>query len=479
MERLTPRPDQEDAIQAVLRDKSHICRGEVGSGKTLVGVEASLRSKARFVLVIAPINTFAGWRKTFIRQSAGALTPLVIDSSKQGKLNFETLASRVPGVYLIGWERFRMYDWSNMPLDFVITDEVHRQQNRKAGTHASVMTTVKAKYKLALSATPWGNHIQGAWATVRWLWHRNDEVTGKNDSFWNWATAYMHTELNKYAGKKVVGERQPGTVWASLPSKSYFPSPFREEPIIHEIECPMAPFQRKIYDRFEQEAIVWLGENPLVADLPAIMRLRLREIALAVPSIKEGWVRKQDPDTGEWEKVWGEIVYFEEDAKSSKVDNIIEVLNDLYAEKPEPVLIFTHSRKFATMLTLRLQSKGFSARQFVGGMSKDERTWKLENFGKEFDIMVATIPTVSEGTDGLQLVCRIEFWISLDDNRLLNTQAKGRLSRPGQTKPVQRYLFLAPNTVETKQLGKLEADQAQLDSSFTPINIEVGEQHAA
>jgi len=269
----------------------------------------------------------------------------------------------------------------------------------------------------------------------------------------------------------VEGERVQGSVWASLPSKSYFPSPFQDEPIIHEIECEMAPFQRKIYDRFEQEAIVWLGDHPLVADLPPIMRLRLREIALAVPSIKEGWVRKQDKDTELWEKVWGEIVYFEDDAKSSKVDHITEVLNDLYAEKPEPVLIFTHSRKFATMLTKRLQGKGFEARQFVGGMSKEERTWKLENFGKEFDIMVATIPTVSEGTDGLQLVCRIEFWVSLDDNRLLNTQAKGRLSRPGQPKPVQRYLFLAPETAETEQLGKLEADQAQLDGSFQPLEL--------
>lgn len=466
---MLPREEQEAAIQMILQDHSHLCRGEVGSGKTLVGVEAALRAKSKFVLVIAPINTFSGWRKTFMRQSLGRVTPLVIDSTKQGKLNFETLVSRVPGVYLIGWERFRMFDWGRMPLDFVICDEVHRQQNRRAGTHAAVMTTVKADYKLALSATPWGNHIQGAWATVRWLWHRNDEVTGKNDSFWNWTTAYMTTSLNKYSGKKVEAEREPGTVWETLPSKSYFPSPFQDEPIIHEIECEMSPFQRKIYSRFEEEALVWLGDRALIADLPPIMRLRLREIALAVPSIKEGWVRKQDKDTLLWEKAWGEIVYFEDDAKSSKVDSIIEVLNDLYAEKPEPVLIFTHSRKFATMLTLRLQAKGFQARQFVGGMSKDEREWKLENFGKEFDIMVASIPTVSEGTDGLQLVCRIEFWVSLDDNRLLNTQAKGRLSRPGQAQPVQRYLFLAPNTVETKQLGKLEADQAQLDESFKPV----------
>lgn len=467
-EPMVPRPEQEEAIQAILEDRAHLCRGEVGSGKTLVGVEAALRSKAEYVLVIAPINTFSGWRKTFMRQSGETVTPLVIDSSKQGKLNFETLASRVPGVYLIGWERFRMFDWSNMPLDFVIADEIHRAQNRKAATATALWTTRHSPYKMALSATPWGNRIEGAWAILRWLWWGDEDTAPA--SFWRWVTRHLNTELDQYQGKKIMGERQPGTIWASLPSKSFFPSPYQEEPIIHEIECEMTPFQRKIYDRFEQEAIVWLEDRPLVADLPGVMRTRLREICLAVPSIKEGWVRKQDKDTGEWEKVWGEIVYFEEDAKSSKADAIIDKLNDLFAAGPYPVLIFTHSRKFATMLTQRLQAKKFEARQFVGGMPDDERRWKLANFGKEFDVMVATIAAIGTGTDGLQDVCWTEFWISLDDNRVLNEQGLGRIPRAGQTKTVQRYLFLAANTVEVKQRGKLQADAEQLDASFASVD---------
>lgn len=464
MKPLTPRKDQEDAIQAVLQDHSHLCRGEVGSGKTLIGVEAVLRSKANISIVVAPINTFAGWRKTFIRQSGGRITPRVIDGKKDGKLAFEALASRQAGVYLLSWERFRMYDWINMPLDFVICDEVHRQQNRNSSTHKSVLTTRNAEYKLALSATPWGNRIEGAWATLRWLWWGNEEVAPK--SFWRWVSQHLRTEMDPYAGKKIMGERVQGSVWTSVPSKSFFPSPYQEQPIIHEIECEMTAYQRKVYDRFEQEAVVWLEDRPLVADLPAVMRLRLREICLAVPSIKEGWVRRQDPDTGEWEKVWGEIVYFEEDAKSSKAEAVIDKLNDLFAAESYPVLIFTHSRKFAMMLTQRLQAKKFRARQFVGGMPDDERQWKLENFGKEFDVMVATISAIGTGTDGLQDVCWTEFWLSLDDNRILNEQGSGRIPRAGQTRTVQRYMFFAANTVEVKQRGKLKADAEQLDASF-------------
>lgn len=484
LEPLIPRPEQESAIQEVLAHKSHICRGETGAGKTLIGVEAVLRTSSSIAIVICPLNTFSGWTKTFQRQSGGRVTPRVIDSTAAGKRAFESLVRREQGVYLTSWEKFRMYDWSKMPLDFVIVDEVHRQQNRRAGTHEAVMTTVHAEYRLALSATPWGNHIQGAWATIRWLWYGNDEVVGRNDSFWNWVTKHMTTSLNKYSGKKVEHERVPGTVWASLPSKSYFPSPYQEQPIIHEVLVPLMPAQRKIYDRFEQEAIVWLDEHPLVGDIPGVMRVRLRQICLAVPSIRFEWQRVPDADLMDedfnWDRwameerengwyAYKEVVYFEEDAKSTKADAMLEVISDLHAGGPVPILIFCHSEKFATMFTKRLQSKGYNALRFVGGMPAAEREWKKENFGTEFDIMVSTIATVGEGTDGLQDVCNIEFWVSLEDNRLLNTQAKGRLSRPGQQKTVQRYMFLAENTVEVRQAGKLQADQEQLDASFTPL----------
>jgi superfamily II DNA or RNA helicase len=466
---MIPRKEQEEAIVEVLASKRHLCRGEVGSGKTLIGVEAVLRSKAKISIVIAPINTFAGWRKTFERQSRGKVSPSIIDNKvKAGKLAFQALAGREPGVYLLSWETFRMYDWSNMPLDFVIADEVHRQQNRNAVTHTAVKTTRHAEYALALSATPWGNRIEGAWATLRWLWWGDDEVVGRNQGFWNWVTRHLNTELDQYAGKKITGERVQGSVWGSVPSKSFFPSPFQEEPIIHEIEVDLTAYQRKIYDKFEQEAIVWLEDNPLIAEQGGVQRMRLREICLAVPSIKEGWVRKQDPDTLEWEKVWGEIVYFKDDAKSTKADAIINQLNDLYAEAPYPILIFTHSRKFATMLTNRLKAKQFRAEHFIGGMTNDEREWRLTKFGTDFDIMVATISSIGTGTDGLQDVCWTEFWVSLDDNRILNEQTIGRLSRNGQKRTVQRFIFMAKNTVEVKQKGKLDADAAQLNGSFKP-----------
>lgn len=463
LERYTPRPEQEEAIEALLRDGAHLCRAEVGAGKTLVGVEAAIRAGARTVLVVGPLNTRTGWQRTFVRQ--GSELPFRHVKSLTDDKGLEALIMGEPGVYFMSWTLYAMYAmWHKFPIDFVVWDEVHRGQNRKSLTHQAMLSTHNAKWKLGLSATPWGNQLHGAWAVIKSLW--GSEVAGY---FWPWVTQHLSKVPDEHAkfapGKQ---ERVPGSIWASVPSKSDFPSPFTGTPAVHPIEVELAPAQRRVYERFEKEAFVWLEDNPLATDLPAVQYIRLMEILLAVPSIRQDWIRVKDPATGHWEKVWGDVVYYKPNAKSTKIDAALEVLEDLYADGPVPVLMFTHSEKFATLLTKRLQAKGYDARRFVGGMGVDEREWKREAFGREFDILVATVAAIGEGTDGLQEVCHIEFWFSQSDNRVLNQQARGRLSRPGQEKEVQRYLFMAQDTVETtRQLPRLEEDQMHMDASFT------------
>lgn len=459
---MLPRPEQEEAIQAVLRDKAHICRGEVGAGKTLIGVEAVLRSGVKQALIVAPLNTFSSWKETFERQYFG-VTFKQITNTAAGKQTHADLMNGVPGIYFIGWAYFRRFPWAYSSIEFVIADECHRMQNRKSATALMADTTIKAEYKLSLSATPAGNRLEGLWQNFHWLWPE------ETPAYWTWITKYFHSEMQEHNGKKtkaVLGERVPGTVWNTAKSKSYFPSPYQVKPTVHEVRVKMTAAQQKIYDRFEQEAVVWLEENPLIADLPAIQAMRLREITLAVPSIRYVERMVTDEETGIKELVEVEEVYYEDNAKSSKADAILEVLEDLSAGGPVPVLMLTHSRKFATLLTKRLQAKGYRARQFVGGMSAEERAWKKEAFGHEYEIMVATIGTVGEGTDGLQKVCNIEFWVSVDDNRVLNQQAAGRIPRPGQTKQVQRYYFRADASVETRQISRLATDEALLNESL-------------
>ena len=466
-----PFEDQRRAIDYIVENKAVLLKAPTGAGKTLVGVQSAIEADAQVILCIAPLNTVKGWRETVERQYQGTMPFHHITSRVAGKRAHGAVLSKERGFYIIGREYFKRHGWSKLKADFIIYDECHGATNRDS-LMWRVLKTAKAPYQLAMSATPFGNRVEGAWALARWLWP-NETPRG----FWNWVTEFFTTEKNIHAERRaeergqraspdIVREKVPGSVWKSLPHAFRMKSVYKANPVIHTVEVDLTPQQRKHYKELEEEAITWLEDHPLAVDLPPVLSMRLRQVCLAVPSIKQDWKRVKDKDTGDWYREWGDVVYFDDDAKSSKADVTMEILADQFAGGPIPFLIYTDSMKYATILTKRLQAKGYRARQFIGGMSPAERSWKLENFGVEFEIMVCTIPTVAEGTDGLQRVCWNEIWENVTWNRLLNVQTQGRNSRTGQTKIVNRWLLQAVDTVEMKQIGKLKSDQDLMDAAI-------------
>jgi HlyD family type I secretion membrane fusion protein len=69
------------------------------------------------------------------------------------------------------------------------------------------------------------------------------------------------------------------------------------------------PAQRKVYEKFQRDLVVWLQENPLVAEVPIAARIRLRQMTLAVPSIGAN-----------------DEVYFADDAVSTKYQALLEIV---------------------------------------------------------------------------------------------------------------------------------------------------------
>lgn len=499
---------------------------DVGLGKTLIAVD-TLRNlafqkkidlnKGR-VLIIAPLNTHDGWERTILRQFGEDMHVYVhppgSKNTKKAEQWWERLSERAPGIYIIGWEAFRgspdqqqrqqykraceeareegrklpprpIFTWWGAYGEFevVIADEVQRASSRRSTT-TKTLWTLDSKWRFGLSATPAGNKVEGYWSVARWLWPK------KYPHFWPWANTFCTVEWDSYSGKKVAGERAPGVIVRDMPT--YIHRTQREvmkelpEVVEREILVDMLPAQKKIYRQFEDEALAWLDAHPVATPLPVTQRLRMRQVALGVPTVKEveipeyAWEHphtrelldedqaRQLQDQGyKLTKVHtGSVVehqvFFDEVARSNKIDVLKEIISDLPPN--EPVLVLTHSARFIPAVIHQLTKAKIHTVGWYGQTPADERTQIKATFGTRNgpQVVVAGLGAIGEGVDGLQHVCATEIWLSQHDNNMLNMQAQGRLLRMGQKRVVNRFVIKSRDTIDLRVYERLAENTVEM-----------------
>lgn len=505
---------QEADVEAIINhpSRSAVVASVVGTGKTLVGVEVIRRAGTSINLIIAPPNTYDSWARTFKAQTGEELLR-VSNKDKKDKRNFINLYSGLHGTYFIGWEQARRDDTLGIMrhVQTAIGDEVHRASNRNAKSALLWEAVCKwsreaGGYRVALSATPWGNKPSGAWAVTRPLW-----PSTVARSFWKWAYQYINVEINEYKGRTVreLGfEKEPGAIARDLPLYirheryhnccKFHPNGVQTdlpERVFHDYFVDLTPTQRKIYNDLEADMFAWIEDNdyPLDTDgYPMVNTMRMHQATLAVPTT-EMVQRLKTNDFGEKELMDSVTVTYDLEAKSSKIDAVLEILED--QAEDERVLIFTHSTALVPALVHRINKKFKRnvAAPWTGSQSQSVRQDIKNSFtgvddgpftvfngeqclrfgGKSVDgapasvrIIVAQISAIAEGVDGLQNVCNTEVWVSATDNRLHNTQAKGRLLRNGQKHTVQAYRVMARDTIEEAQMERLFHGEEQMTETL-------------
>lgn len=470
MTRMTLYPDQQVDLDRMVAEPTRAClnASTTGVGKTVMTIELIRGIDAKTVLIIAPPNTSRSWKATAEQQEIG-LDFKVIDSKHPQ--HFTDLESRVPGIYFVSREYFLLsgtslsskpvvdkktkepqfnedgtpkmtkgreikHKWSKVKPDLLAYDEVQAVSNRWS-RGISVLRSIKAGYKIGMSATPQGNKFMNLWTICQWLWPKEvNPETGElyvDNSQWRWAAQWAEFESDPWTstGQRVVGEKVEGAFVNSLPC--YVRIEREETPYeVRKCYVDLMPEQRRMYDQMEADALVWLGEHPLIADLPLTQRMRMRQITLGSVSV--------DLD--------GEVD-FTPGCESSKIDALHKILDKHHPG--EPVVVFLDSAKFAHEVARRVG--GFA---WVGGVSQKDRDAALAEFGKSLRVIVATIPAVAEGLDGLQRVCNVEVWLSQSLNNMLNIQARGRLNRTGQqAEKIYQYFLMARDTDDDGHFQRL------------------------
>ena len=456
MEALVPTQEQADAIKRIAGEptRAALNGSTMGAGKTLIAVEVAKELNAETILLIAPLGTRVGWRVTFERQ--GVKLPFRwINSTKDGKQALADWQWQLPGIYFVGVEYFVRTGWDgkarskvwSQVADVVMFDEAHRGQNRNSKTYKT-LKQVAGRFKLSMSGTPTGNSFQGAWAVARWLW------PDKVDSSYNrWVDTWCATVYDHFApgNRKVVGEKKPGAFFNSLPCYVRIESKLDVDMEMSVRYVELTGEQRKAYEQLEKNMITWVEGNPLVVEFPITLRARLRQATLGMFSVDaEG------------------DVTFSDDCKSSKIDAMLEILEDEW--DGEPALILTDSRKFADVVVARLDGQAAAWHGEVSQTRREER--KKQFIDGDIRYLVAVTSAIAEGVDGLQHATRNILWLSRSDNRLLNEQAMARVMRQGQTKQVRSVEILAVDTYDSGVLSSQIQDAMKMNKILKERSVD-------
>lgn len=467
----TPRAAQSERIQRFLDEptKAGLLADEPGVGKTLVAVEIAKQFER--VLIVGIKDTFGQFRDLFTLQTEGAIELRRIDSTKAGKANMAAMLAGDAGHYFIGAQYLATQDWEHIPvidtegkpvmvidkktlqptgkqqttrvqkriyakmppLDLIVADEVHLFQNRKS-VGIRTLRTIKTEWKLGMSGTPYGNKFPGIWAITRWLWP--DLIDA---SFIRWSDEWCTKETVYLPGRKttesITGEKEPGRFVSTLPL--YIRAEAEKVPDPSVVYVDLTPEQQRVYRELEQDLVTWLGENPLVVEVPPVLRQRLRTATLGEMSVT--------PD--------GEV-YFDVEARSSKLQALAGIL-DYWGD--EPAIIGMDSKRFARVVYERMKRAGERVALWTGDVSSKQRDQIKADFlagDGRLKYIVTTIASMSTGLDGFQRVASRLVWMNeLDGNEALNEQFVRRLFRPGMRGDFQHVKIVAHDTLDENVLG--------------------------
>jgi len=426
-----------------------------GAGKTALALFAARDLGAKVILIIAPLNTLDGWKSHVEKILLGAKF-LIIESKNE---NYNLLRKKVPGVYFITKDylaisgtsldpkekedgtftrgRAQKHGWL-LTTELVILDESHTANNRDTAVYR-VLRRIKAQFRIALSATPAGNKFDRLWETTRWLW---PDKIDKSKTRWGAQWCKYGYNERKYTKKEIIGEKVPGAFVKSLPCYITDDEVFKVPVRSVNVNTPLTPKQSQQFKAMLKDSLVWLDDNPLVADLPIVQKIRLRQIALGEITFNEA-----------------EEVDFALNCRSSKITACELIIKK---HPGEPIVFYTDSKRFAKVLAYRIGGIAWT-----GDLSGWQRTTLKAQFGKTVPYIVAVIAAFGTGTDGLQYVCNTEVWCNKGFIDFQNLQCEGRLNRRGQPqKVVNRYVLTAPDSGDTMDFSKLMKNRTELRRSL-------------
>ncbi|MCQ2272982.1 MAG: SNF2 family helicase [Bacteroidales bacterium] len=409
---------------------------DMGLGKTLQTLAYLLsRSKDGPSLVVAPKSVAPNWK-----QEAEKFTPslnvTILNNEKKKKEMVEKAGPQDIIVITYGLLVTQTEALSKKMWNVICLDEAHQIKNKNTRTSNAAME-LHSNHRMILTGTPIQNHLGDLWNLFQFI---NPGMLGPWQDFLDKYIRSGEAETEETREKlrslttPFILRRTKESVLKDLPEKISYPHLVElsnEEMLVYE-KC-----RADAEEFFNNEMKKKEKSEMKISFFEMLTRLRLisNAVQLAYPDWKRG---------------------------SSKVNELMDILENITETKANKVLVFSQFTSFLEIVSDELNKMGIQHLYLDGQTSMKERERNVKEF-QEGDCQVFLI-SLKAGGLGLNLTSA-NYVILMDPwwNPAIENQAADRAHRIGQKRSVTVIRMVSAQTIEEKILKLHEKKQDLAD----------------
>lgn len=430
-------PQQAEALEWLDGRRAAALHIPMGGGKTRIVVEFVARRRFRRILVVCPKAVGPVWDAEFRRWWPDQSPPFLLDLT-DGPIRHRAArlrAAPAPFVAVVNYDAFWRGDLGDAirsaALDLVVYDEAHRLKD--PGGRASLFAArlrPRVPCRLALTGTPMPHSPLDIYAQFRAL---DLDVFG--NSFVRFRARYA--VLGGFEGRQVVAYQNLDDLARRIRTLAFVVEPAalqRPAEADQRRYCLLEPTARAVYRRLERDLVADVGAGVVTAANALVRLLRLQQLTSGVLATEDG-----------------------RHVRVSRAKE--ELLTDLLADLPpdEPVVVFGRFRQDLDAVHRTAHRLGRGSAE-LSGRTNQLAEWQRPDGPP---ILAAQLQAGSLGVSMVRAAYAVFYSLGFSLGDYL--QARARLARPGQTRPVTFIHLVARGTIDELVLQALEARAEVVD----------------
>lgn len=441
-------PHQPEGALKILRDLNGtgLLADEVGLGKTITaGIvlkECIARGFVKKALILTPPSLVDQWVAE-LRDKFMLDFGIIEGEEDWAKIDFAIASIDRVKVYDKDQERFKHSLAHEVSWDLLIVDEAHKLKDKNTRRWEFVDKMQKKRF-LILTATPFQNDLLELYNLLHLLkrGHLGTLNEFKKEFFHkgNKRHPLNPRELKRKLDEVMIRRRRDET---AVSYKQRVPKIVAVKLSVEEYQLYQDICDLLKTKYFSVSGSEISGRLILFALLPKVTS----SSRAAMESMLN--IAEDEKYHGETRQIARNIYERYRDLKvDSKIDTLVKLIGDIQKEeKGAQILIYTKHPTTLRYIVEKLQPFNFRIVEYLGGLSREERAARVQQFRNGAEIMIST----ETGAEGLNFqFCHNLINYDLPWNPMSVEQRIGRLDRIGQKHNVKVYSLATKDTMEER-----------------------------